>query len=260
MLDDLQVRRVVTETTQQTRGVFVAERPGLVAVMSGVVKFFLRRGHFVAAEGDVFLAHPDYLPRVEYLALSSSGAEFVYTSFGASPVDPVPGSAARAQCRPRRNVAATSALRVLLAVADSEHEGADRRAVELGLRQAFWEAWTSDEKVGGVDETDDRLVPVLTYMREHFDEHISLDVLAELTGYSRFHFVRFFTEVVGDTPYRYLTALRLEVATRWLDAGNDATVAFIGRECGFPSSTAFTRAFRRHTGVTPSEYRTRLKA
>src|SRR5208337_1866270 len=119
MLDDLQVRRVVTETTQQTRGVFVAERPGLVAVMSGVVKLFLRRGHFVAAEGDVFLAHPDYLPRVEYLALSSS--------------------AARAQCRPRRNVAATSALRVLLAVADSEHEGADRRAVELGLRQAFWE-------------------------------------------------------------------------------------------------------------------------
>lgn len=257
MLDDLQVRRIVTGTAQQTRGVFVAERPGLVAVMSGVVKFFLRRVDFVAAEGDVFLVHPNYLPRVEYRALSSSGAEFVWTSFAASPVDPVPGSAADDQYRPRRNVAVTSVLRVLLAVADSEHESADRRAVERWLRRALWAAWTPDENMLGADETHWRLAPVLTYMREHFDEHINLDVLAELTGYSRFYFVRFFTEVVGDSPHRYLTALRVDVATRWLDAGTDATVAFIGRACGFPSSTAFTRAFRQYVGMTPSEYRAR---
>jgi AraC-like DNA-binding protein len=260
VLDDLEVRRVVTGTTQQTRGVFVAERPGLVAVMSGVVRFFLRRGHFVAAEGDVFLVHPDYLPRVDYLALSSAGAEFVCTSFGAWPVDSVTSSAAHDPYRPRRNVAATSVLRVLLAVGDSEQESAHRGAVERCLRGALSAALTPDNELVGPYATDERIVPVLNYMHEHFDEHINLDVLADLAGYSRFHFVRYFTEVVGDAPHRYLTTLRVDVATRWLDAGTDVTVAFIARGCGFPSSTAFTRAFRQYVGVTPSEYRDRHRA
>lgn len=261
MLDDLQVRRVVTGTTQQERGVFVTERPGLIAVMSGVVKFFVQRKNFVTAEGDVFLVHPDHGSRVEYLALSGPGAEFACTSFGASPVDPSPpDSAAVDAYQPRRNVAATSVLRVLLTIGGSGHESADRRAVERCLRRALWAASALEDNVAGPYEPDGRLAPALNYMREHFDEHIDLDVLAELTGYSRFHFVRFFAEVVGDTPHRYLTALRVDVATRWLDAGTDTTVAFIGRACGFPSSAAFTRAFRQYVGVTPSEYRARHKA
>ncbi|MBB5958441.1 AraC family transcriptional regulator [Saccharothrix tamanrassetensis] len=257
MSDDLRIHRVVARTEEQSSGSLTAETPGMVTILSGVVKFCSSDTAFIAAEGDVFWRCPQRSPRVRYLALSRRGAEFACTSFPAAVLESAAAAGATRSRFPRRNTTATSVLRVLLEITESMPRTADWRVVSSGLRQVLQAALAQDTGTSGGRAVEERFVPVLDYMREHLAEHISVDVLAGLIGYSRFHFVRRFTEAVGDTPHHYLTALRVGVAARYLDADTDDTIAHIGRVCGFPTAAGFTRAFRRHVGVTPSEYRAR---
>lgn len=96
---------------------------------------------------------------------------------------------------------------------------------------------------------------VLSYMRENLGRSVSLDDLASLVSFSRFHFVRCFKAATGSTPYRYLTELRVDLSRKYLESGND-TIARIGQRCGFSGPEHFSRCFRRIMGCTPSQYRT----
>src|SRR5262245_29756770 len=78
--------------------------------------------------------------------------------------------------------------------------------------------------------------------------------LADRVALSRSAFADKFTKLVGETPLRYLTRLRLNVATARLRSGNDKLRA-IAAAVGYDSVPAFTKAFKRHMGVTPGEYR-----
>jgi AraC family transcriptional regulator len=100
-----------------------------------------------------------------------------------------------------------------------------------------------------------QLETILTYMRENLAQPVSLDDLASLVSFSRFHFVRCFKATTGSTPYRYLTELRIDLARKYLESGND-TIARVGQRCGFSGSEHFSRSFRRIVGCTPSQYRT----
>ncbi|MCF3129227.1 AraC family transcriptional regulator [Streptomyces olivochromogenes] len=99
-----------------------------------------------------------------------------------------------------------------------------------------------------------QLETVLTYMRENLGQPVSVDDLASLVSFSRFHFVRCFKATTGSTPYRYLTDLRIDLARKYLESGNDP-IARIGQCCGFSGSEHFSRSFRRIMGCTPSQYR-----
>ncbi|WP_227026108.1 AraC family transcriptional regulator [Streptomyces fodineus] len=99
-----------------------------------------------------------------------------------------------------------------------------------------------------------QLETILTYMRENLGRPVSVDDLASLVSFSRFHFVRCFKATTGSTPYRYLTELRIDLARKYLESGND-TIARIGQRCGFSGPEHFSRSFHRIMGCTPSQYR-----
>ena len=82
----------------------------------------------------------------------------------------------------------------------------------------------------------------------------SLDELAARSGWSRFHFHRTFRNALAETPKQYGLRLRLERAAGAL-LGTDDTILAVSRAAGFKSHEVFTRAFRRHFGRTPREYR-----
>lgn len=79
---------------------------------------------------------------------------------------------------------------------------------------------------------------------------------AEHAGMSVYHFLRLFKEVYARTPYQFMTQRRIETAKQLLQSTDDSVVQ-IGCEVGFSNASAFTRAFRRDVGCTPSEYRAR---
>jgi AraC-like DNA-binding protein len=95
-------------------------------------------------------------------------------------------------------------------------------------------------------------------VRRHIDAHLGEDLdlatLAALGHTSPFHFSRVFRAVTGLPPHRYLRRARLEHAEQLL-TGGDATVTAIAHQVGFASVSHFIAAFRRHTGMTPGQYR-----
>ncbi|WP_429763140.1 helix-turn-helix domain-containing protein [Isoptericola nanjingensis] len=82
----------------------------------------------------------------------------------------------------------------------------------------------------------------------------TVDDLARVALASRSGFAARFRSATGLPPGRYLAQVRVAHARCLLTAG-DLPVATIARRLGYGSDTAFGRAFRRHTGATPSEYR-----
>ena len=82
----------------------------------------------------------------------------------------------------------------------------------------------------------------------------SLETLAERSGYSRFHFLRMFSRVLGVTPHQYLVRSRLRHAARLL-AEDNRDVTDIAYDVGFGDLSNFVRTFHRAAGLSPLKFR-----
>lgn len=95
---------------------------------------------------------------------------------------------------------------------------------------------------------------VIEFIEDHLAEEISLAALAELVDLSLYHFARAFTQSFGVPPHRYHMARRIDRA-RGLLKKPALSVTQIGIQIGFREASSFTKAFRRFTGLTPTEHR-----
>jgi AraC family transcriptional regulator len=100
---------------------------------------------------------------------------------------------------------------------------------------------------------------VVDFIEEHLADEISLAALAELVELSLFHFARAFTQSFGVPPHRYHMARRIDRA-RILLQKQALSVTEIGIQIGFRETSSFTRAFRKVTGLTPTEFRRHQEA
>jgi AraC family transcriptional regulator, activator of mtrCDE len=99
-----------------------------------------------------------------------------------------------------------------------------------------------------------RLAPALAAMLEAPGEPWTVQSLAARCNLSRAAFARLFAQHARSAPLALLTALRMELASRLLAAG-EQDMATIGEAVGYGSEAAFNRAFARHAGMTPGRYR-----
>jgi AraC family transcriptional regulator len=99
-----------------------------------------------------------------------------------------------------------------------------------------------------------RLSAVLEYIDANLGSDLRLDELARVACLSPFHFARRFKEATGVTPHRYVLERRIQAALGRLEK-HHSSLAEVALDCGFGSQAHFTRVFRRHTGLTPGDYR-----
>jgi len=85
----------------------------------------------------------------------------------------------------------------------------------------------------------------------------SVGELARYMGASRSGFAERFATVVGETPARYVTRMRMHQAHQWLREGQ--RVARIAERLGYESEASFSRAFKRVIGASPSQFREHRK-
>ena len=82
----------------------------------------------------------------------------------------------------------------------------------------------------------------------------TLEELAAEAGASRSGLVGRFTQMMGYPPIQYLTRWRMQLAARRLNE-RGAKVAAVAQEVGYDSEAAFSRAFKKFSGRSPSEWR-----
>lgn len=96
-----------------------------------------------------------------------------------------------------------------------------------------------------------------TYIQEHPAEDLSVERLAHRVGMSPRNFARVFTQEVGQTPARFVAAVRVETARRLLEESHESLEA-ICELSGLGTPESMRRAFLRTLGVPPGQYRERF--
>ena len=99
-----------------------------------------------------------------------------------------------------------------------------------------------------------RLRRVLDYIGDNLNADLSLAVLSEVSGLSRYHFSRAFQRVTGLSPHAFVIDRRIERA-KALIVGHDLPLAEIAKQCGFNTHGQFSTMFKRLTGLKPSQWR-----
>jgi AraC family transcriptional regulator len=100
----------------------------------------------------------------------------------------------------------------------------------------------------------ERVQKVIDYIETNLKEKISLEDLAKISYFSKFHFHRVFLAVVGDPVMEYIRKRRLSEAVLELQ-NSEKRITDIAYDYIFNSSDTFSRAFKRQYGINPEEYR-----
>lgn len=104
-----------------------------------------------------------------------------------------------------------------------------------------------------------RLSSLLSWLAENYRQALNVEEMASRAAMSKRTFCRVFVAETGVTPALYLERLRLEHAVSLLEASR-ISLGAAAQECGFSGDEQLRRAFRRHRGITPQEYRDRFYA
>lgn len=101
---------------------------------------------------------------------------------------------------------------------------------------------------------EEKMKQVLTFIRSHYAEALTVGQLAGLCHFSETYFMSFFKRFAGMTCVEYINHYRLSQAARIL-VQTDRPVTEAALENGFRNISYFNRQFRRQYGTTPREYR-----
>lgn len=103
-----------------------------------------------------------------------------------------------------------------------------------------------------------QLKRITEYANSRLDEDVTLTDLAEVCNLSPQYFCNAFSKTVGQPPHHWLRSLRMDKAKSLL-ADSRITITDIALTVGFKSQGSFATAFRKVTGMTPSNYRALIR-
>lgn len=133
------------------------------------------------------------------------------------------------------------------------------RKLAEGLVRSQWKVYQqinrlTSAKLSTKKELYRRLSMARSYIHNHLNAPLDLDTLSQVACLSKYHFIRLFKEVYGQTPRQYLIKKRLEQASNLL-LNSSKSFHEICLEVGLKDSSSFGRLFKRSYGATPHIYR-----
>lgn len=105
-----------------------------------------------------------------------------------------------------------------------------------------------------INEQAQRIASVLQYIDTNLHKSLDVNLLAEISGWSRWQLQRVFSAHTGLNVAQYVRQFRLAIAAWKLLHSNDRQLD-IALFCGFDSEVSFSRSFKQHFGCPPRDYR-----
>lgn len=99
----------------------------------------------------------------------------------------------------------------------------------------------------------------IIYINQHLFDNLDIDSLSQLANLSKFYFLRTFKNITGENAGSYIQRLRLEHIAHLLLTTN-LSLSGIIRQINYQSKHSLSKAFSKHFGISPSEYKERHKA
>ncbi|WP_139559635.1 helix-turn-helix transcriptional regulator [Methylotetracoccus oryzae] len=101
---------------------------------------------------------------------------------------------------------------------------------------------------------DGKIGAVLTAIHREPGRAWTLNQLCEEAAVSKSGLIKRFTEVLGCAPMEYLANWRMQLAMEWLKS-SPMTIEAVSEFCGYQSTSAFSKAFKRVNGTSPGQFR-----
>lgn len=106
-----------------------------------------------------------------------------------------------------------------------------------------------------VEEYIARIHKVQDYIDQNYGKTMSVEELAQVAGFSKFHFNRIFKSIMKESLFQYVNRVRLEKSLFILAHRHDCNMTDIALDLGFSDSAVFSRAFKAYYGISPLSYR-----
>ena len=106
-------------------------------------------------------------------------------------------------------------------------------------------------------QNNNKIDEIFKYINENFNQHISLDEVADLVSMTVPAFCRFFKKSTGKTFTKLVNEYRVVHATKLLSE-SQSSITDICFECGFNNFSHFNKLFREFTGKSASKYRNEM--
>ena len=122
-----------------------------------------------------------------------------------------------------------------------------RDAYIMKFQEAYQEALTQNQY------KDPTIARIISYVKTHYNQHVSLNDIAESVGMNPSYISRKFSQCTGITLTGYIKRLRMENAKE-LFASGKFTVKEAAGEIGYADAHLFSKEFKKYTGMTPTQY------
>ncbi len=117
----------------------------------------------------------------------------------------------------------------------------------------------TDIKPNKQQEYIEKFISVCDYINQHCTEDLTLDEIADMAGFSKYHFSRLFKEFTNMSFYKYLNGRRISYAEKLL-LNPEINVMEAAVRSGYNSISAFMRMFKIIKNCTPTEFRNMYKS
>ena len=112
----------------------------------------------------------------------------------------------------------------------------------------------TDIKPTKQQEYTEKFLSICNFLNQHCTEDLTLEEVADMAGFSKYHFSRLFKEFAGMPFYKYLNTRRIAYSERLL-LDPDINVTEVAIRSGFNSISAFMRMFKIVRNCTPTQFR-----
>lgn len=124
----------------------------------------------------------------------------------------------------------------------------------------YWNqnSWQLDPERSLNADTLQKLLPALDFIANNYQRNLTLAEVAKHCNFSPSYFCKLFKQYTRKNYSEYLIYIRISNAEKLL-LSTDLPITEIGESCGFATSSYFIKHFKKQKGISPNQFRKRLK-